>query len=139
MSNPARDSPELIVYVDRSDVRPGTIDKLRTGIRDLVTFVEAHEPRLITYGFWFNQEADQMTVIAAHPDSASLEFHLDVARGEFAKLADLITLREITVYGVLSERALGLLCQKAAALGEAARISVHAPEAAFVRAGSARD
>lgn len=133
MSNLVGGSPELIVYLDRSDVLPGALGELRAGVSKLVEFVEANEPRLIAYGFYFDEPVQQMTVFAMHPDSASLEFHLDIARDEFAKLAHLIKLREITVYGVLSEKALGLLRRKGAALGEGARVSVKAPHAAFAR------
>ena len=60
-----------------------------------------------------------MTVTAVHPDSASLELHMEVGRDEFGRLAELITLRQIEVYGAVSDRVRELLAQKAAALGGA--------------------
>jgi hypothetical protein len=59
-----------------------------------------------------------MTVLAVHPDSASLELHLDVGGVEFGKLAHLLTLTSIECYGRPSERALDQLRHKAAMLGD---------------------
>ena len=58
-----------------------------------------------------------MTVTAIHPDSTSLELHLEVGREEFRKLGELITLREVEVYGSISDRARAMLEQKVAMLG----------------------
>ena len=62
-------------------------------------FVDTHEPQLISYGGFLNEEAMQMTVVAVHPDSASKEFHMEIAGPEFRKLAELIELMTIEVYG----------------------------------------
>lgn len=125
--------PGAVVYIDRSDIHPGSVDELRAGVRRLVDFVDEHEPQLIAYGFHIDEDARQMTVVAVHPDSASLEFHIEVAGGEFRKLAHLLELREIRIYGRPSERALALLQQKAQMLGEGVTVLVHELHAGFVR------
>ena len=61
-----------------------------------------------------------MTVVAVHPDSASLELHLDIRGEEFRKLGHLLTLSAIECYGWPSERALDQLQNKAAMLGRIA-------------------
>jgi hypothetical protein len=109
---------EPIVYLDHSDIRDGSLEELKAGIRKLVAFIDAHEPQLISYGFYIDEDAARMTVVAVHPDSASLELHLDVGGPEFRKLAHLIDLRSIEVYGRPSENLLELVRQKAAALGD---------------------
>jgi hypothetical protein len=38
---------DAIVYVDISEVREGALDELKAGLKDLVDFIEANEPRLI--------------------------------------------------------------------------------------------
>jgi hypothetical protein len=107
----------LIVYVDRSDIREGREADLKAGIHRLVEVIESNEPQLISYGFHFDDEAGRMTVVAVHPDSASLELHLEIGRTEFRRLADLVTLRQIEVYGFISDKAIALLEQKATMLG----------------------
>ena len=84
----------------------------------LVEYIDAREPQLITYGFYIDDEAAKMTVVAVHPDSASLELHLDIGGAEFGKLAHLLTLTAIECYGRPSARALDQLRRKAAALGD---------------------
>ena len=108
---------DLIVYVDHSDIHEGRLEELRAGVRRVVDFIEAHEPRLVAYGFHLDDEAGRMTVTAIHPDSTSLELHLEVGREEFRKLGELITLREVEVYGSISDRARAMLEQKVAMRG----------------------
>jgi hypothetical protein len=109
---------EPIVYIDHSDVREGSLEELRAGVRRLVDFIDAREPQLIAYGFYIDEAASKMTVVAVHPDSASLELHMDIGSAEFGKLAHLLTLTSIECYGGPSERALEQLRQKAASLGD---------------------
>jgi len=109
---------EPIVYIDHSRIREGSIDELRSGVQRLVEFVDAREPQLIAYGFYIDEDAARMTVVAVHPDSVSLEHHMDIGRAQFLKLAHLVTLTAIECYGRPSKRALEQLREKAAALGD---------------------
>ncbi len=109
---------EPIVYIDHSQIREDSIDELKAGIRRLVKFIDAREPQLVTYGFYIDEDAAEMTVVAVHPDSASLERHMEIGGGEFRKLAPFVTLTAIECYGRPSEKALEQMHQKATALGE---------------------
>ena len=115
-------SSEPIVYIDHSDIREGSIEELRAGVQQLVEFIDAREPQLIAYGFYIDEGAGKMTVVAVHPDSASLELHMDIGGEEFRKLGHLLRLTGIECYGRPSERALDQLRQKAAALGDAGTV-----------------
>jgi hypothetical protein len=108
---------DVILYVDHSDVDLLHLDELKRGIAQVVSFIEAQEPQLIAYGFHVDDVRGRMTVTAVHPDSASLELHLEVGREAFRSLGDLITLTGIEVYGTISERARGLLDKKVQMLG----------------------
>lgn len=112
------DVPEPIVYIDHSDIREGAVDELRAGVRRLVEFIDAREPRLISYGFYIDEAARKMSVVAVHPDSASLELHMEIGGEEFRKLGHLLRLTGIECYGRPSEGALDQLREKAAALGD---------------------
>ncbi|HWM17618.1 MAG TPA: hypothetical protein VNP97_13645 [Microbacterium sp.] len=125
--------PDPIIYVDRSLIVDGKLEQLKSGIRALVEFVEHRESRLISYGFFLDEERMRMTVIAIHPDSASLEFHLDIAGPEFRKLKELVELTEIEVYGPLEDTALVQLQEKARMLGRAGKVVVLQAEAGFAR------
>jgi len=125
--------PDPIIYVDRSLIVDGKLEQLKRGIRALVEFVERREPRLISYGFFLDEVRMRMTVIAIHPDSASLEFHLDIAGPEFRKLKELVELTEIEVYGPVGDTALAQLQEKARMLGRGGKVVVVEAEASFAR------
>lgn len=118
----ARGGSEPIVYIDHSRIREDSIDELKAGVQRLVDFIDAREPQLIAYGFYIDEDAARMTVVAVHPDSASLERHMDIGSEEFRKLAHLVTLTAIECYGRPSERALEQLRHKAATLGDGGAI-----------------
>lgn len=109
LSERRRSASDPTVYLDVSDVREGSLGDLKDEIRRLVETLEPREPQLITYGFHLDEEAGEMTVTAIHPDSASLELHLEIGGQEFRKLAGSIRLRQIWVYGRISERARAML------------------------------
>lgn len=91
-----------IVYIDTSAIREGRLEQLKAAMNRLATFVETNVPQLISYGFFLDESQAQMTVVAVHPDSASLEFHMDVGADEFRRFADFIDLLRIEVYGQVS-------------------------------------
>jgi len=118
----ARGGSGPIVYIDHSRIREDSIDELKAGVQRLVDLIDAREPQLIAYGFYIDEDAARITVVAVHPDSASLERHLDIGSAEFRKLAHLVTLTAIECYGRPSERALEQLRRKAATLGDGGAI-----------------
>ena len=124
--------PQPIVYIDTSLIREGKLEELELAMRKLATFVEENMPQLISYGFFLDEDRTQMTVVAVHPDSASLEFHMDVGGAEFRKFAELIDLQRIEVYGRVSNAVLARLHQKARMLGRGI-VAVHNLYAGFAR------
>jgi hypothetical protein len=121
-----------IVYVDVSHVREGRLGELETALNGLSRFVEANMPRVLSYGFFLDESRTTMTVVAVHPDSASLEFHLDEGNEEFRKFADLIELSRIEVYGSVSNGVLDRLHRKAQMLGRGS-VVIHDFYAGFAR------
>lgn len=124
-----------IVYIDSSEIRKGKLEELKAAISVLVEFVNANEPQLISYNFYLNEDGTRMTVVAVHPDSASMEFHMKVAGPAFRKFTEFINLSAIEVYGPLSDTLLEQLRQKAQMLGSGT-VLVHKPYAGFVRSGT---
>jgi quinol monooxygenase YgiN len=123
---------DAIFYVDTSDVREGALDELKAGMKQLAEFVEANEPRIIAYNVYFDDDANTMTVVHVHPDSASFEYHMEVAGPVFRRLAELVTLSSIHIYGEPSERALKQSQEKALLLGQG-DVVVDALHAGFTR------
>jgi hypothetical protein len=121
-----------IVYVDTSDVREGALEELKAGMNELVDFVEANEPRLLAYNVYFSDDGTRMTVVHVHPDTASLEYHMEVAGPFFRNFVDLVTLSSIHIYGEPSEKLLRQAREKAGLLGRA-DVIVDALHAGFTR------
>ena len=121
-----------LVYIDTSTIRPGALDEVTAALDVLVAFIEANEPQLMAYGAYVNDDGTQMTVFHVHVDSASLEFHLDVAGSAFRPFVGLVTLSSIDIFGAPSEQALDQLREKVRLLG-AGNVRVHTPLAGFFR------
>jgi hypothetical protein len=121
-----------LVYVDISEVREGALEELKPGIEELVDFLDASEPQILAYNVYLSDDGREMTVVHLHADSASLEYHLDIGGPAFRKLAGLVTLRSIRVYGEPSKKALRQLQDKARMLG-GGKVTVQAPHAGFSR------
>ena len=123
---------DLILYVDTSDVREGALEELKPAIRELVEFVEMHEPRLIAYNAYLSNDGTELTVVSVHPDSASLEHHMTVAGPLFRRFVELVTLSSIHIYGEPSEKVLRQSHEKAQLLGRGA-VTVESVFAGFTR------
>jgi hypothetical protein len=124
---------DAILYVDTSDVREGALEELKPAIERLADFVEANEPRLIAYNVYFSEDGTRMTVASVHPDSASLEYHLEVAGPLFREFVELVTLSSIYIYGEPSEKVLQQSQAKARLLG-CGPVVVQRLHAGFTRA-----
>jgi hypothetical protein len=108
------------------------LNELEVALDDLVAFIDANEPRIVGYGAYISVDGTQLTVIHVHSDSASLEFHMDLAGPVFERFVALVDMSSIQVYGNPSERALRQLRDKASLLGSGA-VSVQPLHAGLVR------
>ena len=125
---------EPIIYIDRSEIREGKLEELKTAMNELIEFIEANEAQLIAYNVYFNEDGTRMAVVHVHPDSASLEFHMKVAGPAFPKFAEFIQLLTIDVYGKPSDDLLEQTRQKARMLGNGT-VLVHELHAGYARLG----
>lgn len=126
--------PGSIVIVDTSRISPGRLADVKAAMTELAGFVDANEPRTAVYQVHLNESDEHVTVIQAHPDTRSAEFHMTVAAPAFAPFADLLVLERIDVYGSPSDALLEQLRRKAHLLGDAP-LAVHRMHAGFSRFG----
>ena len=124
-----------IVFVDTSEIHEGKLEELRRAVVELAAFVEGNEADTISYEIFFSEDGRLMTVLQVHPDSASMERHMEIAGPVFARFADLLVLRTIDIYGSPSEKVVDQLRRKAELLGTAT-VAVHDLQAGFARFGS---
>ena len=112
-----------LVYVDRSDIRPGKADELEAAARQLVEHVATNERRALSYGIYFSADRSTMTVVHVHRDSDSLEQLMALIAPVLAPFRDLLQLRSIDVYGSPSGAVLAQLRAKVDLLG--GTITIH--------------
>jgi hypothetical protein len=96
----------------------GSARRAEGGHKELADFVEAKEPRILAYNVYFSDDGARMTVVHVHPDAASLEYHLEVARPVFRRFVGSVTLSSIHIYGEPSEKVLEQAHEKARLLGQ---------------------
>lgn len=121
-----------LIAIDSSEIREGKIDELKTGLAELVEFVEANEPEPIAYSIYIDEAGSRMTVVQIHPSSESMEVHMKLAGPIFQKFTELVVLSRIDFYGTPSDALLAQMRQKAEMLGNA-RLVVNELHAGFAR------
>jgi hypothetical protein len=123
---------ERLMVIDSSRILEDKLDQVKKTARELARFVEEEEPRPLAYEFYFDEDETRLTVFQIHPDSASIELHMEVAAPIFAKFSPLLKLQTIDVFGRPSEKLLLQLRRKSEMLGGNAPV-LHHLETGFAR------
>jgi len=77
-----------LIYVGTYTVKPGSQEQARGRLAELVDFVETNEPRLIAFNTYLDRDGTTVSIVQVHPDSASMEFHMQVNAKHFATAFD---------------------------------------------------
>ena len=77
-----------LIYVGTYTVKPGEQDAARGRLVELADFVETNEPRMIGFNAYLDPEGNTLSIVQVHPDSASMEFHMQVNAKHFATAFD---------------------------------------------------
>ena len=118
-----------LINVFTYTIKPGKQEEARKRIAELVDFVETNEPRMIAFHAYLDQDGKRLSIVQVHPDSASMEFHMQVNAKHFATAFDwLDTSIGQQLFGPISE-------VLAAELAKWDEPSTHVPfhEAGFTR------
>ncbi|MFN2589262.1 MAG: putative quinol monooxygenase [Actinomycetota bacterium] len=96
-------SEPLIVVLNYS-IKPGKEEEARKRIAEHVDFVETNEPRMIAFHMYLNQDGNRLSIFQVHPDTASMEFHMQLNAKHFATAFDwLDTSMGMQYFGPLSD------------------------------------
>jgi hypothetical protein len=108
-------SPFIFIATNR--LKPGMLDAETARVPGLVDFVHTHEPRVIAFNEYLNEDGTEVAVVQLHPDSASLEFHMGAiaerAAAAYAETVERTT--SIQVFGAPSNDVVALLQRQAGA------------------------
>ena len=104
------------------------VDEARKRVAELVDFVETNEPRIIGFHCFMDEAGSKLAVVQIHPDSASMEFHLQVNAKHFATAFDYLDAQVSDEYfGSMSDSLAAELSKWDDEPGaDAVRMSVHA-------------
>jgi hypothetical protein len=90
---------EQLLFVGTYAIPDGKLEEYITANREMTEFVKANEPRLISFNTYINPEGTEATTIQVHPDSESLEYHLDIARTKVNSGVQLVKVARVELYG----------------------------------------
>jgi len=102
-----------VVYVTTIKIKEGKFQEYQRFYAELLKAVEENEPRLIAMHLFANEEGTEMTNIQVHPDTASMDTHMQVLAEKMGLLADDMTavlqfleVMRVEVYGTPGDRAM---------------------------------
>ena len=113
------------IFIGTYPIKEGKAEDFKQYLGEFFALIEANEPRLLAFNAYINTDGTEATFVQVHPDAASMEFHMQVARehigrayGEFLEGTT-----SLQVYGQPSDVVLEMTRQFA---GSAVPLSVKA-------------
>jgi quinol monooxygenase YgiN len=77
-----------LIYLGTYTIKPGKQEEARKRCAELVDFVETNVPRMIAFHLYLDEEGNTLSIVQVHPDSASMEYHMQVNAKHFATAFD---------------------------------------------------
>jgi quinol monooxygenase YgiN len=93
-------------------IKEGKLEDFTRAYKEVVEVVKEHEPRMIAFHGFVNDDGTEMTIIQVHPDTHSMDFHMQVLADKLGKHVakalgpELIEPKHVEYYGTPSETAL---------------------------------
>ena len=88
---------EPLIVISTFRVKEGKFEDLERYYKKISEIVKANEPQLIAFHGFLNKERTEMTSIQVHPDTASLDIHMQVLRdnwdesfGDYGQMLEVI-------------------------------------------------
>jgi len=92
------------VYVGTWTIKPGKQEEARKSLSDHATFIKENEPRMIAFHVYFDEEGNKASVVQVHPDSASMELHMQLIAEHMGGAFEIIdTILSEQYYGSMSD------------------------------------
>ena len=103
------------IFIATNRLKAGRLEDEKKRVPGLAEFIEANGPRLIAFNEYANEEGTEVGVVQVHPDTDSMEFHMQVVRERaeraYAETLDFTT--SIQVYGTPTQAILEMLSRTA--------------------------
>lgn len=105
------------IFIATNRLKPGKLADERKRVPGLIDFVEEHEPRVIAFNEYANDDGTEVAVVQIHPDADSMAFHMEVIaeRAAAAYSETVAATTSIQVFGTPSKAVLEALERQAGA------------------------
>ncbi len=124
------------VYVGTWTIKPGKLEDAKKFLTEHSAFIEEREPRMIVFHVYFDEEGSKASVVQIHPDSASMELHMQVIADHMGEAFEIIdTILSEQYYGPMSQSLSETLAQWETPGVAVTKMPVH--EAGFTRTNAA--
>lgn len=102
--------PTPLIVISTFRVKEGKLEDLTRYYEKLIGIVEPNEPQLIAFHGFLNEDGTEMTSIQVHPDTASMNSHMQVLRDNwdesFSEYGQMLESIHIEYYGAPPESAI---------------------------------
>ena len=92
-----------VLFVGTYAIPDGKFEEWNRANKEMTAFAKAGEPRVLSFNTYVNEERTEATTIQLHPDSESLEYHLEAARTRISGGVQLVQVKRVELYGEPSE------------------------------------
>jgi hypothetical protein len=93
-----------VTFVGTYTIPEGKFEEWKAAIVDMIDFVKASAPRLLSFEAFLSDDSTEATSIYTHPDTQSLEQHLEAASSRIQAGSAMVQVKRIDLYGVPSEQ-----------------------------------
>ncbi len=105
--------PAPLIFIATYKVREDRVEDLERFFKRIAGLVEAKEPQIIAFNGFLNEDGTEMTSIQVHPDTESMETHMQVLRDawdeSFAGYTEVLEEGvSVAYYGTPAESALAM-------------------------------
>jgi quinol monooxygenase YgiN len=74
-----------LIAISTVGIKEGKLEDFTRTYKEVVETVREHEPRLIAFHGFVNKDGTEMTIIQVHPDTASMDLHMQVLRDKLGE------------------------------------------------------
>lgn len=103
---------EPLIVITRSRVKEGRLEDFKRYYEEIMEIIESNEPQVVAVHGFLNEDGTEMTSIQIHPDTASMDFHMQVLMDNwdesYSEYAELIEVVSVEYYGTPSKIALDM-------------------------------
>ena len=98
--------PKTVTFVGTYTIPKDRLAEWSTAIVEMVDTVKANVPRIVSFRVYINEDSTEATSIYVHPDTESLEQHLEVAASRITAGTQIVETIRVELYGRPSQRVL---------------------------------